>query len=40
MHCERVRQRRNGYAVEALQRGGKYRKLDNGLEIKEVVVGG
>ena len=36
---EKLHQGRNA-PVEALGRGGKYRTMDNGLEIKEVIVGG
>jgi transposase len=37
---EKMRLGRNGTLPEALTRGGKYQKLANGLEAKEVIVGG
>jgi len=37
---ERMRLGQHAHAVPALRRSGRYRKLDCGLEIKEVVVGG
>jgi len=37
---EKLRAGKKGLPVEALGRPGSYRTLDNGLEIKEVVVGG
>ena len=37
---EKLRLGRRGLPAEALSRAGSYRRLDNGLEIKEVVVGG
>ncbi|HEY8424382.1 MAG TPA: IS1634 family transposase [Limnochordales bacterium] len=37
---EKLRLGAQGMPAEALRRGGKYRKLPDGLEIKEVVVGG
>ena len=37
---EKMRLGPDGKPPSALQRAGKYQKLDNGLEIKEVIVGG
>jgi transposase len=37
---EKMRAGSKGKPVDALKRGGRYSKLDNGLETKEVVVGG
>ena len=37
---EKLRVGAQGVPAEALRRGGKYRKLPDGLEIKEVIVGG
>ena len=37
---EKMRLGSKGIPAEALTRGGKYQKLDNGLECKEVIVGG
>ena len=37
---EKMRLGRDGTLPEALTRGGKYQKLANGLEAKEVIVGG
>ncbi|WP_324670167.1 hypothetical protein [Geochorda subterranea] len=37
---EKLRVGPQGVPAEALRRGGKYRRLPDGLEIKEVVVGG
>jgi hypothetical protein len=37
---ERMRLGSKGIPAEALQRGGRYRELDNGLKYKEVIVGG
>src|SRR5690625_1005257 len=37
---EKLRLGSRAQSHEALKRGGKYRRMDNGLEIKEVIVGG
>jgi hypothetical protein len=37
---EKLRAGRRGLPVEALSRAGSYRTLENGLEIKEVILGG
>lgn len=37
---EKMRLGRNAAPAEALQRGGRYQELENGLKFKEVIVGG